>query len=285
MTAGRRVFAGLAWLFVACIVVQFFLVGLRVFDVHPWTELHAEFAYLYGWLSPALVLMAGAIRVPHRTRRLALGLLCLFAIETFLPLLQPIAPWVAAVHAAFAFAVAWAAVALARAASSFPEGSGHRADDGGTTFPEDGGVGRSAVAEGVTVTTMRMLAAGAAWLFVAAVLLQVFLAGVGVFGAGSIDSHRELGWYIMGFALVQLVLQAVARTGGSTVGLAAVALFLTLLQPILAWSRLEAPLLAALHPANAFVIGMLGFVVARRATALARTTEADRLAEPSPMRG
>lgn len=117
-------FAAAAWLFVACVVVQFFLVGLRVFDVEPWTELHADFAYLYGWLTPVLVLLAAASRAPARTQRLALVLLVLFAIQTFLPLLAADAPWLAALHAVNALVVAWVAVRLALEASTKPDRSG-----------------------------------------------------------------------------------------------------------------------------------------------------------------
>ncbi len=116
-TVFRRAFAAVAWLFVACVVVQFFLVGLRVFDVEPWTGLHADFAYLYGWLAPVLVLLAAAAGTT-RARRLSVVLLVLFAIQTFLPLLAGTAPWIAALHAVNALAVAWVAVSLAWAAST-----------------------------------------------------------------------------------------------------------------------------------------------------------------------
>ena len=55
MTRARRTFAVVAWLFVACVVVQFLLVGLRIFHVEPWTSLHAQFPYVYGWLTPVPV--------------------------------------------------------------------------------------------------------------------------------------------------------------------------------------------------------------------------------------
>lgn len=120
----RRTFTAVAWLFVGCVVVQFFLVGLRVFGAEPWTELHATFAYLYGWLAPVLVLLAAAVRAPARTRWLALALLVLFAVQTFLPLLAPVAPGIAALHAVNALAVAWVAVSLALATSADPGRAG-----------------------------------------------------------------------------------------------------------------------------------------------------------------
>jgi hypothetical protein len=119
-----RPLAAVAWLFVACVVVQFFLVGLRLFGVEPWTELHADFAYLYGWLAPVLVLLAAATRAPRRTQLLAVLLLVVFAVQTYLPQLVDVAPWLAALHAPNALVVAWIAIRLAVEASQVPERRG-----------------------------------------------------------------------------------------------------------------------------------------------------------------
>ena len=114
----RRAFPLVAWVFVGCVVIQFFLVGLRVFDAKPFTELHSDFAYLYGWLTPILVLFAASPAGSPRALRLAAALLVLFAVQTFLPLLAKSAPGLGAFHALNALVVAWFAVALARAARS-----------------------------------------------------------------------------------------------------------------------------------------------------------------------
>lgn len=112
--------AALAWLFVACVAIQFFLVGLLVFNAEPWTGLHREFAYTYGWLTPILVLLAMSSAGSPRARRLALALLVLFAVQTFLPLLKSAAPLLAAIHAPNALLVAWLALQLARTVSRRP---------------------------------------------------------------------------------------------------------------------------------------------------------------------
>ena len=64
-------------------------------------------------------------------------------------------------------------------------------------------------------------------------------------------------------------LALVRRRGGRLVGLTAVLVLITFLQPILVYARDDIPVIAALHPLNAPAITVLGLVIARRATALA----------------
>jgi hypothetical protein len=123
----HRAFVVTAWAFVACLVVQFFLVGLRLFDVAGLTQLHRDFAYIYGWLAPILVLLAGVVGASRRAWRLAVALLVLFAIQTYLPTLATVAPGVAALHAPNALLVFWVALQLARAAGPVPDPDGTRA--------------------------------------------------------------------------------------------------------------------------------------------------------------
>jgi hypothetical protein len=109
-----------AWVFVGCLVVQFFLVGLDAFEADPW-DLHREFAYLYGWLAPGLVLLAVAARAERRVVTLAVGVLVLFGIQTYLPTIAERLPELASIHAINALAIVWAGVELARSASKPPE--------------------------------------------------------------------------------------------------------------------------------------------------------------------
>ena len=108
-------FGTLAWVFVACLMVQLFLVGLDAFEVTNDSTFHREFAYLYGWLAPLLVLLAAVGRLPAIKRVQAALLLILFAVQTYLPTLAEEAPMLAAVHAVNALAVTWLAVHLALA--------------------------------------------------------------------------------------------------------------------------------------------------------------------------
>jgi Family of unknown function (DUF6220) len=125
--SARRAFVVVAWLFVGCLVVQFFLVGLDVFEALGESELHRDFAYTYGWLAPGLVLLAGLARLPRRVLGLAVVLLVLYAVQTYLPLLADRLPTIAAFHAVNALLVFWVAVRLARAVPWNP-GTGGTAD-------------------------------------------------------------------------------------------------------------------------------------------------------------
>jgi hypothetical protein len=114
-----------SWLFVACLLVQVFLVGLDVF-AHLGGSVHRDFAYLYGWLAPILVLLAEAGRVPSRTRTLTIVLLILFAIQTVLPSLRDQVPILAALHPVNALAIFGLAIVVARQASELIRGDpGH----------------------------------------------------------------------------------------------------------------------------------------------------------------
>ena len=119
-----RLLVVLAWLFVACLVVQFFLVGLEIFEALGESELHRDFAYTYGWLTPIMVLLAAVANAPLRARVLVVALLVLFAVQTYLPLLAERAPMVAAVHSVTALLVVLVAVLFARALPWNPADAG-----------------------------------------------------------------------------------------------------------------------------------------------------------------
>jgi mercuric ion transport protein len=109
----RLAYLGAAWVFLACLVVQLFLVGLDLFEALGDASVHREFAYLYGWLAPALVLLAGVGRLPGRRVALTALLLVLFAVQTYLPSLADRAPLLAAFHAVNALAIFWLTLHLA----------------------------------------------------------------------------------------------------------------------------------------------------------------------------
>ena len=107
-----------AWLFVVSVVIQIVLVGLAIFaDLGG--DLHRDFAYVYGWLAPLLVLLASFARVPTHLRSLSLILLLLFAAQTVLPSLKDQFPLLAAFHTVNALAIFGVGLILARRATEW----------------------------------------------------------------------------------------------------------------------------------------------------------------------
>jgi len=109
----------------------------------------------------------------------------------------------------------------------------------------------------------------AAWLFVAGVLGQVFLAGLGVFGvpAGDFSTHRDFGYLVGWMTLVILVLAIAGRLPRRDIALAVLLLIQFALQSVFVAIRDEYPAVAALHPLNGFLILLVGIVIARDARA------------------
>lgn len=120
----QRAFVIVAWTLVGCLVIQFFLVGLDLFEAIGESELHRDFAYLYGWLTPILVLLATAAGLPRRVLLLTVALLALYAIQTYLPTISDALPRIAALHAINALLVFWLAVRVARSVPWIPVAAG-----------------------------------------------------------------------------------------------------------------------------------------------------------------
>ena len=105
-----------------------------------------------------------------------------------------------------------------------------------------------------------------AWLLVGGLIVQIFLAGLGVFrDPASFDTHRNFGYTLELLPLVLLVLGLIAGLGRRAAGLAAAMFGLLLLQSAFVGLRADAPEVAALHPVNGFVITILALVLARDA--------------------
>jgi hypothetical protein len=110
--------------------------------------------------------------------------------------------------------------------------------------------------------------------FVACAILQVFLAGLGVFNdPSSFITHREFGYTFGWLTLVVLILAIVGRSGRRLVGLSALLLVLFTLQSVFVALRTDMPTVAALHPLNGFAILLVSIVLTRAAWA-ARNVEA-----------
>ncbi len=133
-------------------------------------------------------------------------------------------------------------------------------------------------------------------LFTAAVVVEFFLAGLGVFRAmpgehtpvshetfsGKFDVHAALGGFLIGGSLLLLILILVAWTSPRWIGETLALAVLTLVQMFLARAGEDAPVAGAFHVINAVLILGLSVSLTARAwrgnlfTASARVGETGR---------
>ena len=113
------------------------------------------------------------------------------------------------------------------------------------------------------------------WATVAAIVLQVFFIGLGLFvGSDKIELHRNFGWILHLVAVIVPVAAALAAAGRGQI-LLAIGLTVTVwLVPILAALKADAPVAAAFHPVGALLAFWLATLLARGATRLVRADEA-----------
>jgi hypothetical protein len=124
------------------------------------------------------------------------------------------------------------------------------------------------------VRLWRVVFAAAAWLYLAGIVVQVFLAGAGLFELTDWTLHAGLGWGLGSAPVLLLVLAFAARLERRAVWLTLGLTVAALLQPELAAARRDAPVVAAFHPVNALLVFWLAWLVARRSTGQLR--EVDR---------
>jgi hypothetical protein len=106
------------------------------------------------------------------------------------------------------------------------------------------------------------------WLFAACAIVQVFLAGLGVFvGPERFALHRDFGYTFGILLLVVLGAAIVGRLGRRQIGLAVLLMILFTMQSVFIAVRTSAPEIAALHPVNGFLIIGVAFVSAKEAWA------------------
>lgn len=115
-------------------------------------------------------------------------------------------------------------------------------------------------------STARAIYLAAAWLFVGCLIVQVFLAGLGVFDdPRAFITHRDFGYLIGSLTLVLLVAAIVGRSGGRQIGLVVLLMVQFALQSVFVAIRSESPVVAALHPVNGFLILLVTWIIARDA--------------------
>ena len=114
---------------------------------------------------------------------------------------------------------------------------------------------------------LRQVHAWLAWAFVAAIVIQVFLAGLAIpqlGGNGSFETHQGFG-YAMGLIVLALVISAVAARAGQRRILQALGLLgLYVVQTILPNLDPGLSVAAALHPLNAMFLFVLSIWYARQ---------------------
>jgi hypothetical protein len=121
----------------------------------------------------------------------------------------------------------------------------------------------------------------AAALFVGCAIVQVFLAGLGVFDdPKAFITHREFGYLFGWLTLVVLVLALAGRAPRRVMGLSVLLLVQFALQSVLVAVRADLPAVAALHPLNGFAILAVGWLATRAAWATRR--EPGRMPVTSP---
>jgi uncharacterized protein DUF6220 len=114
-----------------------------------------------------------------------------------------------------------------------------------------------------------------ALLVVAGLVVQVWLAGQGVFDpTAGFAAHRDFG-YMLGLVPIVLLVLGVIGGMGRRVALLAIAIFvLVIVQSILVFQRATNPSIAALHPVNGFVILLIAIVLARESWMIRRAAPA-----------
>jgi mercuric ion transport protein len=119
----------------------------------------------------------------------------------------------------------------------------------------------------------------AIWLFAACSVIQVFLAGLGVFvGPQRFALHRDFGYTFGLLLLVVIVAAVVGRLGRRQILYAVALMILFTLQSVFIALRGSAPEIAALHPVNGVLIIGVAFVSGREAWAAWRARRTQRFA-------
>jgi hypothetical protein len=124
-------------------------------------------------------------------------------------------------------------------------------------------------------------------IFVACLVVQVFLAGLGVFDSPSaFMTHTTWGFLIEWLTLVMLLIALFGRLGRRLIGLTALTLVQMVLQSVFVAVRDDYPMVAALHPVNGFGVLLVTILIARLAwlgrRAAIATTAAEAVPSPTP---
>jgi hypothetical protein len=130
---------------------------------------------------------------------------------------------------------------------------------------------------------LRQLHLISAWLLVAGIVYQVFLAGAAIAnlgGSGDFSNHIGFGYEVIGLLFLLVVVTAIlARRGRRDIGITIGLLVLYVIQTLLPSFKTSMPSVAALHPVNAMLIFAIALWYARHVW---MTREAAPMAAPAP---
>lgn len=120
--------------------------------------------------------------------------------------------------------------------------------------------------------TARMALVALAWLYVLGVVIQFFLAGLGLpeLGGEGMSAHNDFGYSALHLTpIIFIILAFVAKAPRSVIGLTFVFAIVAFVQPI--WtSEFDGEFIAAFHVIGALVIFVLAHTLAKQATQLLR---------------
>lgn len=107
---------------------------------------------------------------------------------------------------------------------------------------------------------------GATVLLVVGAVVQIFLAGLGVFDDPSVFiTHRDFGFMLELLPVVMLVAAIIGRMGRGYIGGAVLLFVQFMMQSVFVAARTDMPAIAALHPLNGFFILLVGLILGRAA--------------------
>jgi hypothetical protein len=124
----------------------------------------------------------------------------------------------------------------------------------------------------------RRLHVAAAVIWLAAIVVQVFLAGQAIAnlgGSGDFTTHISFGYTIGVVQLIVVLTALAARLSRRDVGITIGVLVLYIVQTLLPGAKDTASWIAALHPLNAMVLFAISVWYARHAWGLAMNMPAD----------
>jgi hypothetical protein len=119
-----------------------------------------------------------------------------------------------------------------------------------------------------TRSRARTALAVVAWLFAGCIVVQVFLAGLGVFDSpASFATHRDFGYLFGMLTLVLVVISVAGRLPRRLIGLSVLTLVQFALQSLFIAFRGDMPAVAALHPVNGVLLLVVAMWLGREAWA------------------